>query len=103
MKLEKLIATVKTLEKAAELWLTEKSFHELVKEAEKLMVLEVGHLTLRYESIEIKISLNEEMTSLAGPKYRIKIQSIWEIEKYTHFKKRELFNSPDNSSRNFIL
>lgn len=103
MELKNFIETAKTIEEGKEIWLSDKTFNDLVGETEEIRINEAGYLELRHGKIRIQISMKGKLCSETDGTSYAEVISIAEHASYTGFKAKDIFLRPKKAKAAKIL
>ena len=93
MKFDDFIKNASIIGKGEEIWLTNETFNELTKQAEKIRLNENGDIELYFDRIKVQISIINKLYA-EGNTYFAEVKGILKCLPYTNIKKEDMFLSP---------
>ena len=92
MKFVNFIERVKKVGKDEGVWITNKSFNQLIKEC-NVRINNEGHLELEYKDTKAQVLFESVLLSDSEKAY-VKVKEVSTFDSYTHLKKDEIYVMP---------
>lgn len=102
MEFRNFIQKAKTVKDGEEIWLSDKTFNNLAREAEEIRISEQGYLELRNDKLRIQISMRNQLFS-GDLLYFAEVMNASEHANYTGIKESCYFTHPEKAKKAIIL
>lgn len=103
MKFEDFIEKAKTVKEGKEIWISNPTLNQLMKESEEIRINQDGYLELRHYNTRIQISMKGPLHSTKNGVAYAEIINMAEYADYTGLKKKDYFKRPEKVKDIIIL